>query len=32
VHQELIKRRIEKLDTNKSKKAFHFTEWHNLST
>ncbi len=26
VHQELIKRRIEKLDTNKSKKAFHFTE------
>jgi hypothetical protein len=26
VHQKLIKRRIEKLDTNKSKKAFHFTE------
>ncbi len=26
VHQKLIKHRIEKLDTNKSKKAFHFTE------
>jgi hypothetical protein len=26
VHQKLFKRRIEKLDTNKSKKAFHFNE------